>query len=194
MTWAIAGVATILVVGIVTVAVANVGKGRGGTGGGSAQGARPAATATPSPEAVDALRSHMPADLRSMAECQKADPGTNAEAAIECRWPSSQIPMVAMYRSYTDIDSMNLDAEALHHGDNPAQSCASADDFTNGGKTTWTEDGREGGTVWCYRNEVDGPVVLWTDEALHILAVASASAIDGWQQLLDWMRQQGSPR
>lgn len=191
MIWAIVGVATALVVGIVAVAIANVGNSGGGTGG-SAQIARPEAT-TPSPEAVDVLRSHMPADLRSMTECQQADAGTHAEASIECKWDSSALPNSAMYRSFTDIDSMNADAQELHRGDNPASACDSADDFTTGGKATWTEGNREGGTVWCYLNENDQPVVLWTDDALHILAGATAPVIDDWQRLVHWMTDEGAP-
>lgn len=195
MIWAVAGVTTVLVVGIVGIAIAGMGK-AGGRGASLAQSAPPTNT-TRSPqqsaEAVEELRSHMPADLRSMTECQETDPGTKATASIECQWEATAVPNFAIYRSYADTDSMNADAEQAHKSETPGQSCDSEADFTTGGRTTWAMDNQGGGTVWCYLNENKEPVILRTDDTLHILAGATAPALGDWQRLRDWMTGTGRP-
>jgi hypothetical protein len=149
--------------------------------------------------AMAKLRSHLAPSLRSAKECVDASSQPKALATIVCTWTSSHVPRTATYSLFADNAAMAESAEALRGrvpgrgggGGLQGTSCSTADDFTNGGQTTWQSDNRERGTMWCYLNNGE-PEIIATDTATTILTSATAPAQQA-EQLLGWFRAEGKP-
>lgn len=156
--------------------------------------------------AVARLRSQLPPQLRSAKECVQTAPESKALATITCVWANSHVPRTATYSLFADNAAMLSSAESLRGRGGrrgpgrggglgvEGTSCDSADDFNNGGKTTWQSDNRERGTMWCYLNNNGEPELLYTDAATTIVASAVAPAQQQAEQLLGWFREEGQPK
>ncbi|HZM79012.1 MAG TPA: hypothetical protein VFC19_25055 [Candidatus Limnocylindrales bacterium] len=183
--WTIVGGAAALlaIAGIaVIVAVAKHGAPEGTPSG------PPAASVTP----VDRLRSHLPKKLKAARECTEASPRSYSTATITCTWPSSEVPHTATYSLFADGTSMDKSALLDVRDSGYGPSCQSAGDFSgDGGQMSWQRDDRERGKLWCFLNEDDEPMIVWTDTTPKILASAVAPARSDAEQLLEWFRTTG---
>lgn len=149
---------------------------------------RPAALAP-----VDQLRLHLPVPLKPGDVCVEVAPAAYATATVACDWPGPHVPRTASYSLFLDETTMHRSAMTVVRGSGGfGPACASADDFSaEGGQIQWRRDDRERGTLWCFLNADDQPVLLWTDTAPRILAWAATTSQDQAEALLEWFHKEG---
>ncbi len=151
------------------------------------------------------LRSQLPPNLKSAKECVETTPEAKALATITCVWANPHVPHTAKYSLLADKAAMLSSAESLRNGNArrgprgggglgvEGTSCDSADDFNNGGKTTWQSGNQERGTMWCYLDNAGEPQLLTTDTATTIVTLAAVPDPQQAGQLLGWFRTEGQP-
>lgn len=142
---------------------------------------------------VDQLRGHLPVPLKPGDVCAEADPAEYATATVACQWPDPHVPRTASYSLFTDETAMHRSAMTVVRGSGGfGPACAAAEDFNaEGGQIQWRRDERERGTLWCFLNGDQQPVILWTDSAPRILAWATAASQDQAGELLEWFHREG---